>query len=56
MKLYYFYTLKALWDSQGKIKMYYGMPRVKNQLSGKWSIVIYIICHCIDLIKKFSSL
>ena len=32
MKLYYFYTLKALWDGQGKIKMYYGMPRVKKQL------------------------
>ena len=35
MKLYYFYTLKALWDGQGKIKMYYGMSRVKKQLSGK---------------------
>ena len=23
MKLYYFHTLKALWDDQGKIKMYY---------------------------------
>ena len=22
MKLYYFYTLKALWDGQGKILMY----------------------------------
>ena len=33
MKLYYFYTLKALWDGQGKIKMYYGMSRVKKQLS-----------------------
>ena len=32
MKLHYFYTLKALWDSQGKIKMYYGMYRVKKQL------------------------
>ena len=32
MKLYYFYTLKALWDGQGKIKMYYGMSRVKKQL------------------------
>ena len=31
--LYYFYTLKALWDGQGKIKMYYGMSRFKNQLS-----------------------
>ena len=31
MKLYYFYALKALWDDQGKIKMYYGMSRVKKQ-------------------------
>ena len=38
MKLYYFYTLKALWDGQGKIKMHYGMSRVKNQLLGKRSI------------------
>ena len=38
MKLYYFYTLKALWDDQGKIKMYYGMSRVKKQRSGKRSI------------------
>ena len=29
MQLYYFYPLKALWDGQGKIKMYYGMARVK---------------------------
>ena len=35
MKLYYFHTFKALWDDQGKIKMYYGMSRVKKQLSGK---------------------
>ena len=40
-KLYYFHTLKALWDGQGKIKMYYGMSRVKKQLSGKRSIEIY---------------
>ena len=39
MKIYYFYTLKALWDGQGKIKMYYGMPSVKKQLSGKMSII-----------------
>ena len=39
MKLYYFYTLKALWDGQGKPEMYYGMPGVKKQLSGKMSIV-----------------
>ena len=38
MKLYYFYTLKALWCGQGKIKMYYGMFRVKKQLLGKRSI------------------
>ena len=35
MKLYYFYTLEALRDGQGKIKMHYGMSRVKKQLSGK---------------------
>ena len=38
MKRYYFYTLKALWDGQGKIKVYYGMSRVKKRLSGKKSI------------------
>ena len=39
MKLYYFHALKALWDDRGKIKMYYGMFMVKNQLSGKRSIL-----------------
>ena len=39
VKLYYFHTLKALWDGQGKIKMYYRMSRVKKQLSGNRSIV-----------------
>ena len=43
MKYYYFYTLKALWDGQGKIKMYYEMSRVKKQLWGKSSIEIYHI-------------
>ena len=38
-KLYYFHTLKALWNGQDKINMYYGMPRVKKQLSGKRSIL-----------------
>ena len=38
MKIHYFNTLKALWDVQGKIKMYYGMPRVKKQPSGKRSV------------------
>ena len=35
IKLYYFHTVKALRDGQGKIKMYYGMSRVKKKLSGK---------------------
>ena len=38
MKLYYFHTLKSLWDGQGKTKMYYGMSRIEKQLSGKKSI------------------
>ena len=40
IKLYYFYTLKALCDGQGEIKMYYGMFRVKKYLMGKRSIGI----------------
>ena len=40
MKIYYFYTLKALWDGQGKIKMYYEISKVKRQLSGKRSITM----------------
>ena len=39
MKLYYCYAFNALWDGQGKIKMNYGITRVKKQLSGKRSIV-----------------
>ena len=39
MELYYFHTLKALWDGLGKIKLYYGKSRVKRQLSGKRSIL-----------------
>ena len=35
IRLYYFYTLKVLWDGKGKIKMYYGMSRVKKQLLEK---------------------
>ena len=38
MKIYYFHTFKILWDDQGKIKMYYGMSKVKKQLSEKKSI------------------
>ena len=41
MKLYY---LKAPWDDQGKIKMYYGMSRVKKQLSEKTSIPQSNLC------------
>ena len=29
MKLYYFYTLKTLWNGQGKTKMYFGCPWLK---------------------------
>ena len=47
MKLYYFCTLKTLWDGQSKIRMYYGMSRVKKQLSGKKSI------HCFT--EKFEN-
>ena len=35
IKVYYFHTLKALWDGQGKIKMYYGMFRIKKTAIGK---------------------
>ena len=40
MKLYCFHTLRALWDGQGKIEMYYGISMVKMQLSGKRSIAV----------------
>ena len=46
MEFYYFYTLKTLWDGQGKIKMYYGMSRVKKQLSGKRSITFSLFHAC----------
>ena len=38
IKRYYFYTLKALWDGQAKIKMCYGICKVKKKPSGKRSI------------------
>ena len=56
IKLYYFHTLKALWDGQGKIKTYFGISRVKKQLSGKRSIQLYVtvswfpISSCLDRI------
>ena len=46
IKLYYFHILKALWDEQGKTKMYYGMSRVKKQLSRKKSINTNLSVHC----------
>ena len=55
MKLYYFYTLKALWNGQDKIKMYYEMSRVKKQLSGKRSIGVYkllVLLKIISLVKN----
>ena len=55
MKLNYFYTLKALRNGQGKIKMYYGMSRAKKQLSGKRSIVREGI-NTVDDLDKFVSL
>ena len=35
VKLYYFYILKALWDGQSKIEMYYGMSRLKAAIGNK---------------------
>ena len=40
MKLYYFHTFKTMWDGQGKIEMYYGMSKVKKQLTEKTSIIV----------------
>ena len=51
-KRYYFYTLKALWDGQGKIKMHCGMSRVKKQLPGKRSINDLIVNIILDYLKK----
>ena len=51
IKLYYFHVLKALWEDQDKIRMYYGMSRFEKQLSGKglllnkWSEVMVKFCH-----------
>ena len=41
MKLYYFYTLKALWDGKGKIKMYHGMSRIKKRENGLLLFIKY---------------
>ena len=52
-KLYYFHALKALWNDQGKIKMYYGMSRAKKQLSVKRSITAYsiFILNCVKYVR-----
>ena len=55
MKLYNFYYLKALWDGQGKIKMYYGMYSLKKQLSGKRSIKLVVAFSSLFLIKLVLS-
>ena len=52
MKLYYFHALKALLDSLGKIKIYYGMFRVKMQLSEKRSITSRKIKYWKDFFRQ----
>ena len=52
MKLYYFYTLKALWDGLGKIKMYYEMSSVKKQLSRK-KVYCYIVLNMFEHVFTF---
>ena len=55
MKPHYFYTLKALWDNQGKIKMYYGMSSVKKQLQEKGLLIISSLRFLLRKIMKWSS-
>ena len=55
MKISYFYTLKALWDGQGKIKMYYGMSSLKKQLSGKRFIKLAVASASFFLVKLVLS-
>ena len=52
--LYYFHTLKALWDVQGKIKIYYRMSRLKKQLSRKRSIIHLLIVTSLDITIKLN--
>ena len=35
MKIYYFHALKALLESQGEIKMHYGIPLLKSSYQEK---------------------
>ena len=49
------FRLKALWDDQGKIKMFYGMSRVKKQLSGKRSIQKFRFRN-LELFKQVTAL
>ena len=55
MKLYYFHTSKALWDGQGKTNMYYGMSRVKWQLSGKRSIITHVYYADLEFVPNLLS-
>ena len=43
MDFYYFYTLKALWNGQGKIKMCYGISSIEKQLLVKGTL--RLSCH-----------
>ena len=54
MKLYYFYTLKALWDDQSKIKMYYGMSRVNKKAIRKKVYCNQKRYHTINTILKLT--
>ena len=42
IKRYYFHNFKALWDGKSKTKMYYGIFRIKKQLSGKKSVAFTV--------------
>ena len=42
MKLYYFYTLKALWNGQGKIKIIMGCPGLKSAIGKKVYLEIFL--------------
>ena len=54
IKLFYFHTLKALWDGKGKIKIYYGMSRIKKKLSGKRSIAIPLRFYPLGNVNTFT--
>ena len=55
MKLYYFFTLKALWDGQGKIKMHYGIPGLKSsyQEKGLFQYCLLVLCRYMTVLFEF---